>query len=318
MSFQSPGMLVGLLLLPLAAWAYVRFERRLRRGRAAFSSPAVVRSVAPRRPGWRRHGPPVLYALALAPLIIALARPQATVAVPVHQGTVVLATDHSGSMQAKDVAPTRLQAARQAAERFIDEVPNGLAIGVVAFNDKARLVQSATTDRDRVRTALDRIVPSGGTATGDAIEVALHAARQTARKGAKPPPAAILLLSDGHSVRGRDPLAAARDARRAHIPVYTIALGTQSGRIPVPGTNGARTQLVPPDPQALRQIAQISGGRAYTAEDTKELKAIYQHLGSQVAHKHEKREVTAAAAGGALLFVLGAAAMSLAWFGRLL
>jgi Ca-activated chloride channel family protein len=318
MSFAAPGMLVGLLLLPIAVWAYVSFERRLRRGRAAFSSPAVVRSVAPKRPGWRRHAPPVLYALALAALIVAIARPQATVAVPVHQGTVILATDHSGSMQAKDVAPTRLQAARQAADRFLAQVPNGIAVGVVAFNDKARLVQSATPDLDRVRAALDRIVPSGGTATGDAIEVALRAARQSARRGAKPPPAAILLLSDGHSVRGVDPLTAARDARRAHIPIYTIALGTQSGRIPVPGTNGARTQLVPPDPQALQQIAQISGGRGYTAEDTAQLKGIYQRLGAQVAHKHEKREVTAAAAGGALLFVLGAAAMSLAWFGRLL
>jgi Ca-activated chloride channel family protein len=317
-SFAAPALLLLLAVVPVAVWLYVRFERHGRRGAEAFARPALMPAVAPRKAGWRRHAPPALYALALAALIIALARPQATVAVPAEQATIVLAIDFSGSMQATDVRPSRLRAAQHAAERFLDRVPREVRVAAVAFNNRARLVQSPTTDRQALRDALAGLRPRGGTATGDALDLALRVARRPARPGDRPPPAAIVLLSDGKSsVRGRDPLAAARDAARARVPVYTVALGTDAGTITVPdGTGGRRTQRVPPDPRSLRRMAELTGGRFDAAAGTKELDTVFERLGSQVAKRPERREVTAAAAAGALLLVLSAAGLSLRWFGR--
>jgi Ca-activated chloride channel family protein len=318
MSFAAPLLLLGLLALPALVAVYVRSERRARRGRDAFAAPALIAAVAPQRPGWRRHAPLVFYAAALAVLVVALARPQRTVAVPVEQATVVLATDHSGSMAARDVAPSRLVAARRAAHRFLDEVPEDVRVGAVAFNHGARTLRSPTRDRDAVARAIARLRPAGGTATGDALEAALRMASTPARPGAQPPPAAIVLLSDGKSVRGRDPVPIAEEARRAGVPVYTVALGTASGTIEVPSAGGGTaTRQVPPDPTTLQQIAQRSGGRAFTAENAERLDAVFERLGSQVARERRPRQLTAAVAGGALgLLVLGAA-FSLRWFGRL-
>ena len=316
-SFASPLLLLGLGLIPLAVLLYVRSERSGRSSREAFARPALMPAVAPARAGWRRHAPPALYALALAGLVIALARPQATVAVPAEQATVLLTTDYSGSMQAQDVSPSRLAAAGQAAESFLDRVPDEVRVGAVAFNHRARLVQSPTTDRDALRAALAGLRPSGGTATGDALELALRAAQRPVRPGGKAPPAAIILLSDGTSVRGEDPLQVAREAARAKVPVYTVALGTDEGTIRVPQQGGGeRVERVPPDRESLRQIARITGGRYFEAAGTEELDAVYERLGSQVTKRDERREVTAAAAAGALLLVLSAAGMSLRWFGR--
>jgi Ca-activated chloride channel family protein len=318
MSFAAPLLLLGLLALPALVGAYVRAERRARLGRAAFAAPAVIASVAPQRPGWRRHAPLVFYAAALAALVVALARPQRTVAVPVEQATVVLATDRSGSMAARDVSPSRLVAARRAAKRFLDEVPGEVRVGAVAFNHGARTLRSPTRDRDAIVRALAALRPSGGTATGDALEVALRIARTPARTGAQPPPAAIVLLSDGKSVRGSDPVAVAEEARRANVPVYTVALGTASGTIEVPSSRGGTTtRRVPPDPQTLRRIAQRSGGQAFSAEDAKGLDAVFERLGSQVARERRPRQMTAAVAGGALGLLAIGAALSLRWFGRL-
>jgi Ca-activated chloride channel homolog len=317
-SFQAPLFLLGLAAIPVCAALYARFERRARRGREAFARPALMPAVAPRRPGWRRHAAPALYALALAALVVALARPQASVAVDVEQATVVLTTDRSGSMAATDVAPTRLVAARRAAQRFLARVPSRVKVGAVAFNQSAQLVQAPTTDRGDVRDALAALRPAGGTATGDALELALRAVRRAKRPAAKPPPAAIVLLSDGVSVRGRDPLEVARRARRARVPIYTVALGTAGGTIRVPRASGGfRVERVPPDPASLRRIAQSSGGRAYTAASAAQLDAVYERLGSQVAKRREHRQVTAAWAGGALLLVLSGGVLSLGWFGRL-
>jgi Ca-activated chloride channel family protein len=166
--------------------------------------------------------------------------------------------------------------------------------------------------------ALARLRPSGGTATGDALEVALRIARTPARPGAQPPPAAIVLLSDGKSVRGSDPVAVAEEARRANVPVYTVALGTASGTIEVPSSSGGTTtRRVPPDPETLRRIAERSGGQAFSAEDAKGLDAVFERLGSQVARERRPRQMTAAVAGGALGLLAIGAALSLRWFGRL-
>jgi len=318
-SFGAPLFLLGLLLLPLGVWAYARHGRRREAQAARWANPALLPAVAPVRPGWRRHAPAVLYAVALTALLVGLARPERTVAVPVEQATVVLATDVSGSMLARDVAPNRLTAARNAADRMVQRLPRRVRAGLVAFNHNAQVVQAPTADHAAVRMAIQSLESSGGTATGDGITAALSAIRTGVRPGQKRPPAAILLLSDGKSTRGRDEQEAARDARRQKVPVYTVALGTPSGTIevPHPSGTGTRTERVPPDPAALRKIAQITGGRTFTATAAGELDAIYRRLGSQVAMKDEKREVTAAFAGGALLLLLGGAGLSLRWFGRL-
>ena len=313
MSFERPLLLLGLLAVPLGIWWYVLAQR----GRAAFASPALVPSVAPRRPGWRRHWPMALYALGLAALILAVAKPQRAVSVPVDRASVLLVTDRSGSMQAEDVAPTRLVAARRAAEQFLDRVPERVRVGLVAFNQGAEVSQLPTTDRQLVRDAIASVTPAGGTATGDALSTALRVLRPDANDR-RPPPAAIVLLSDGKSVRGRDPVDAAREARRLRVPIYTVALGTEQGTIEVEESDGSvRTERVPPDRETLRRIAEASGGRSFAVEDAAGLEEVYQRLGSQVATKREKREVTTAFAGGALLLVLAGGGLSLAWFGRL-
>ncbi|HWK29176.1 MAG TPA: VWA domain-containing protein [Solirubrobacter sp.] len=308
MTFQSPWLLLGLALLPLLAWAYARAERRRRGAAAAFAAPAVSPSVVPRRPGWRRHAPLALAWLAIAALIGALARPQISVAVPAEQATIVLTTDHSGSMAATDVAPSRLVAALRAGEAFLDKVPKKVRVGAVVFNHHAEAVASPTTDRTVVRDALrDAMKPSGGTATGDALATSLQMVRAAGKKA----PGAIVLLSDGKSTHGQDPLPIADQAKQLKIPIYTVALGTPAGTLP----NG---DAVPPDTETLREIAERSGGKAFTAQEADALSAVYKQLGSQVAMKKEPREVTAGFAGGAAILLLLGGGLSLRWFRRLL
>jgi Ca-activated chloride channel homolog len=318
-SFASPLVLFALLGLPVLAALYVGEQRGRRVRASAFASPAVQPSVAPRRPGWRRHLPMIAVLTAIALLIIAVAKPQRTVAVPVEHASIILATDVSGSMTATDVKPTRLAAAKAAGRRFVQQVPSKVNVGVMAFNDIASVLQSPTNDRQAVNAAINGMSSSGGTATGNAIATATSVLqRQPGVKG-KRPPAAIVLLSDGASTRGRDPVAAAQTARKLHIPVYTVALGTQGGTIKVPRRGGGTvTQRVPPDPASLQQIARASGGASFTAQTAAGLSQVYEKLGSQLGHKKEKRQITNAFAGGAALLLLAGIGMSLGWFGRLI
>jgi Ca-activated chloride channel family protein len=313
-TFQEPVFLLGLAVVPLAALAYVGMERRGARGRAAFAAPALQASVAPLRAGWRRHAAVVAYGVALAALAIALARPQVTVAVPVQRATVVLVTDRSGSMQARDVQPSRLAAAQKAALTFLDQLPAAVRVGAVAYNHVPEALQSPTADREALRLAIESLEPAGSTATGDAIHLALQMTRRDAEK---PPPAAIVLLSDGKSVRGRDPLDAAREAADAKVPIYTVALGTPGGTIESKTPNGGtRLEPVPPDPETLAQIAEITGGRTFDVADAGRLQEVYERLGRQVATERRPREITSAFAGGALLLIAAGALASLRWFGR--
>jgi Ca-activated chloride channel family protein len=308
MTFQSPWLLLGLVLLPLLVFAYVASERRRRGAAAAFAAPATSASVVPRRPGWRRHMPLALAGLATAALIAALARPQVSVAVPAEQATIVLAMDHSGSMAATDVSPSRLTAALDAGEAFLNKVPKRVRVGGVVFDNRAEAVQSPTTDRAALRDALAAAMkPSGGTATGDGLATALEMVRTAGKKA----PGAIVLLSDGKATHGRDPLPVADEAKTLGIPIYTVALGTAAGTLP----NG---DAVPPDTATLEQIASRSGGTASTASEAGKLSAVYEKLGSEVAMKKEQREVTAGFAGGAAILLLLGGGLSLRWFRRLL
>ena len=318
MSFANPFLLAGLALVPLLFVLYVRAERRRARRSAAFAAPQLMEAVAPRRPRWRRHVPVAVLGLAATGLIVALARPQVTVAVPVEQATVVITTDRSGSMLAKDVAPTRLVAARRAAGTFLDEVPDGVRVGAVAFNHKATVLQTPTRDHEAVREALAGVKAAGSTATGDALAAGLRTIRASRNPDArKQPPAAIVLLSDGKSVRGRDALAVAEEAREAKIPVYTVALGTATGTIESKRADGTTTSTpVPPDPETLAQVAERTGGKAFAIDDADQLAQVYERLGSELATEKQEKEMTSFFAGGALLLMFGGVAGSIRWFGR--
>jgi Ca-activated chloride channel homolog len=298
-SFANPAYLAGLALIPIALVLYVRRERRPH----GFAPKHLLPSVVRRRAGWRRHAAIVGYGLALAGLLVAVAKPQTTEAVPTEQARVMVVIDHSGSMLAQDVKPSRLAAVKQAATTFLDAVPDDVRVGLEEFDQKPDVLQSPTRDRDAVKQALATIKPSGMTATGDAIEAALQGLTGKA-------PAAIVLLSDGKSTRGTDPLQAARKAKARHIPIYTVALGTASGVV-----NGT---TVPPDPQTMASIARITGGQAFTASDTTKLTAVYKRLGSQVTKEKRTREVTSTFAAGALALMALSALASLGLTGRLL
>jgi Ca-activated chloride channel homolog len=317
MSFQAPLFLLVLLLVPAVAVVYARAEHRRRMAAEAFASPGTMPSVAPVRPGWRRHAPMALYAVAVAVLAIALARPEATVAVPDERASVVLATDESGSMQATDIEPSRLQATREAGLEFLDAVPDEVKVGAVVFNHAIRRIEAPSTDRGGPRAALERMYSSGGTAAGEALATSARLLDREAGRGRRPP-AAIVLLSDGATTHGRDPLPVVREAARRGVRVYTVALGTRAGTIDVPAPSGGTVRRrVPPDTETLERIAEISGGRAFTAEDRLELDAVYEELGSQVATRKEKREITAGFASAAALLLAAGGLLSLRWFGRL-
>jgi Ca-activated chloride channel homolog len=318
-SFASPAWLVALLLVPLAVATYLLADKRRRRSASAFASPQLLPSVAPSRPGWRRHAPIVVYLVAFTALAVALARPEATVSVPDSRAAVILATDISGSMDARDVRPTRLAAARKAALDFMDEVPDELRVGTITFNHRVRSIEAPTTERSGVLETLQRLRSSGGTATGDAFSLSLDLLdRARSRRGRKPAPAAMVLLSDGAATHGQPVGPVMERAARTGIRVYTVALGTDRGsiRVRTPGGETVR-RSVPPDRATMRRIADTTKGRYFqTAEDLK-LKDIYEQLGKEVGRKKEKREVTGAFAGFAGLLLVVGGGMSLRWFGRL-
>ena len=318
MSFGAPLFLLALVLVPLAVGLYVLGERRRRARAERFASRPLMPSVAPRGPGFRRHLPIALYLVAAAAIAIALARPEATVAVAEERAAVILTTDISGSMEARDVSPSRMAAVRRAALDLLDDAPGELRVGAVAFNHSVRSIEPPRADRTDTRELLAGLEPSGGTATGEGLAAALALLRRDGERERRRPPAAVILLSDGASTHGRDPIAVAREAARLRIPVYTVALGTDAGTIEVEGRNGATvTREVPPDRDAMRRIATISGARTFNADEGDQLSAVYEQLGSQVATREEEREVTAAFAAGAAALLLAGGAASLRWFGRL-
>ncbi len=316
MSFLHPVVLVALVAIPLVALWYVSQQRQRTKAAEAFANPKLNASVAPSRPRWRRHVPMLIFALALAILIVAAARPQKTVAVPINTASVMLVNDTSGSMQATDVKPSRLVASQKADNEFLDSLPASVRVGLVEFNTRAALLQSPTTDRNEVKSAIAELSVTGGTAIGDAIQTAMKALQSQSKNG-KQPPSAIVLLSDGASDIGSDPITAAQQAAAKHIPIYTVELGTPNGTVKEKRGNKTVTVPVPPDPQQLEQIARITHGESYTVANAKKLDTVYQRLGKELGHKKVKQEITGELAGGGLIFLLIGSAASLAWFGRL-
>jgi Ca-activated chloride channel homolog len=316
-SFASPLLLLSLLIVPALAGAYGWLRRRPARYAVRFPGTPVLAGVVRAAPRWRRHVPAAVAALALTALALALARPHATVAVPVERASVVLVTDVSRSMRATDVEPTRLDAARGAAVAFLERVPDELRVGAVAFSAAPHSALPPTHDRDRVRLHLETLTADGSTATGDGLKRALDLLGDESdreRGEGRRPPAAVVLLSDGKKTAGRDPVEVAREARAARVPIYTVSLGTPGAVIA--GSSGAPL-AVPPDPETMARIAATSGGETFDVSESDELDAVYEQLGSQLATRPEKREVTAGFAAGGLVLLLAAAALSLRAAGRL-
>jgi Ca-activated chloride channel family protein len=340
MSLEWPGFLWALALIPVAVLAYLLAQRRRTRYAVRFTNLDLLANVVSRSPGWRRHLPPALYVLALTGLLLSLARPQAVTLVPKEQATVMLVIDTSGSMNATDVAPSRMIAAEQAATAFLGDLPAKFRVGIVAFSGTAQTITRPTTDRTAVRDALTSLHAEGPTAMGDAIERALEArlppspatAPTTTAVGGQPaaprtaptdpgkqPPTVILLLSDGSNTQGStQPLDAARHARQLNVPVFTIALGTDMGMVDVPdeSTGQLRRIPVPPDKFTLRRIAEATGGRFFTAPSSRDLKGIYHDLGSKIGFIKERQEITVVFAAASLLLLVAGAGLSLIWFSR--
>jgi Ca-activated chloride channel family protein len=297
-----------------------------------FTNLELLGSVVTSSPGWRRHLPPLLFLLALTALTVAIARPHVDVDVAKEEATVMLTTDSSGSMQATDVTPNRLDAARGAAKEFTNRLPEKFRLGLVTFSNVAQLLVPPTPDREPVRAALDSLQAEGGTAIGTALETSLTALQpvieqnqrrrqQDEREGRtsrRAPPAVIVLLSDGYSTTGPAPLDIARRARELRVPVNTVALGTSNATVTLSDRLGTtRNVRVPPDRRTLRRIAQTTGGQYFGAADQKQLKKIYDRLGSRIGFRQEEREITAAFAAGGLGLMLAGGLLSMMWFGRL-
>ena len=264
-----------------------------------------------------RHVPALFALLALLSLGIALGRPERTVAVEQRQGTVMLVHDTSGSMNAKDVKPNRLAAARAAATQLARSLPDDFRLGLVSFNSTAEQISEPTTDRAQVLRALGTLKVRGATAMGDGLQLGLNAIRApvaTPSGRRQRLPGAIVLLSDGASTRGSQPRAVAAQARKLRVPIYAVALGTPGGRL---ATKDGRTVPVPPDTATLQDLARTTGGRFFVAPTARDLEAVYANLGRGLSVRKEKQEVTAAFAGGALALLLAGLVTGLLRTGRL-
>jgi Ca-activated chloride channel family protein len=313
MSFGAPLWLLALALVPAAIVAYRLARRRTKRYAIRFTAVSTLREAVASQPSWERHLPAALALAAAGLLAIALARPHVTYRAPTNEASLMLVTDHSGSMAATDVLPTRLAAATAAANTFIDQLPRTVRVGAIGFGSSPDGAQGPAANHNAARSLIDAQSPQGGTDTGDALQLAL----QLLQGGnAKHPPAAIVLLSDGAANAGPNPVAVARQAARDRIPIYTVALGTPKGVIATPNPFEPSVP-VPPDPQLMTQIAQVSGARAFNAQSADQLSSIYKRLGGQLSTVSRKREITVVFAIAGLVLLVGGAGASVRLSGRL-
>lgn len=323
MTFAWPLALASLALVPLALGAYLLLQRRRMRYAVRFTNLDLLANVVDERPRWRRHVPPALFALALALLLVGVARPQVVTQTPDERATVVLAMDVSGSMEATDVEPTRLVAAKRAADTFLDKVPDRLKVGLVTFSDGADVIVAPTDDHDVVRSALGSLQAGGATAIGDAIAASAQLGSGETAFAAEgvgeAAPLVVLLLSDGEpSPDTLDPIQAAEEAQSRGVRIYTVALGTDEGTVTLTDQFGNEEVVpVPPDRETLSRIAEISGGRFFDAPSEAALEQVYAELGSDVGSKEEKTDVTWAFAGAGALLLLAGGLLSAFWFNRL-
>jgi Ca-activated chloride channel family protein len=319
-TFAQPFALVALVAVPLLFALWLANERRRHASSARFSSLALLPNLVPRRPGRLRYVPLALLLLALTAMIVGAARPHTHLSIPRKEATVVLAIDISRSMTAKDVKPSRLDAARAAGDAFLAKVPSTYNVALVAFGSRAFVAVPATTDHALVRTGLAGLTSGEGTALGDAIVLAAQMGqRQKAREGVVPP-TTVLLISDGAREGGRTPpLTAAKRAKALGVTVSTVLVGTPSGIVTTPLVGGYQEQIrVPPSPGTLQAIARTTGGEFFRARTSTALNRVYEHLATRVGHRVVDREITDIFAGGSIVVLLVSGALSMLWFRRVL
>jgi Ca-activated chloride channel family protein len=347
MQFLWPELLWLLLGLPLLVALYVVLLLRRKKAALRYASLGLVREAIGAGQRIRRHVPPFLFLVALAALLVAIARPVGVVVLPSQQQTIILAMDVSGSMRAKDVLPSRLEASQAAAKAFLRELPVHTRVGVVSFAGTASVVQAPTESREDVIAAIDRFQLQRATAIGSGIIVSLSTLfpdqgidvgeliygrdarpdprRDPARKGQKPalkpvppgshPDAAIILLTDGQRTTGPDPIEAAQMAADRGVRIFTVGIGTVQGD--VIGFEGwsFRVRL---DEETLKAIAKITRGEYFYAGTATDLKKVYESLGTRLVLEKKQTEVTALFAAAAAALALVSALLSLLWFGRIL
>ena len=349
MTFIWPGMLWLLAALPVVVAAYVWLLRRRKKAVARYANLNMVKEALGAGPRFRRHVPPILFLVALALMITAIARPAAVVMLPSQQETLILAMDVSGSMRAKDVEPTRLAAAQTAAKTFVSSLPRTVRVGVVSFAGTAAVVQAPTHSREDVIAAIDRFQLQRGTAIGSGIIVSLATIFPNAgidvseliygRNAPRPIPrpidpgrkgekkefkpvspgshagAAIILLTDGQRTAGPDSIEAAKMAADRGVRVFTVGFGTVNGE--VLGFEGwsFRARL---DEETLKAVANMTRGEYFHAGSATDLNKVYETLNARIIFEKKEMEITAFFSAAAAALALLAAGLSMLWFNRIL
>jgi Ca-activated chloride channel family protein len=327
MSFIWPWMLLTLLLVPILIGSYLRLLNRRRQYTAGLQQLGLVQTSSGSKLGRQRHLPPLLFLIALTLLFFALARPQMAITLPRVQGTVILAFDVSNSMAADDLQPTRIEAAKTAARLFVENQPSTVDVGVVAFSDGGLVVQAPTDDQAALLNTIDHLSPQGSTSIAQGIFSSLNAIAGEAIAIEEEdlesdmqmidighyPSAVILLLTDGENTESLDPLEIAQLAAEAGVRIYPVGIGSLEGTIlEIEGFN-VLTRL---NEDALQDIAGLTNGSYYHADDEESLREIYGNIDLQLKVDGEMMEITAVLAGVSLLFLLAGSFLTLFWFGR--
>ena len=316
LAFGSPDRLLILLVIPLMIVAYIIATHRKNRRGMRFTNTSMLDVVVPKQSQWRRHLAVALSLLSLITLTAAFARPKTQVDVPRERATVVVVIDASLSMEATDVNPDRLSAAKQAAVAFVKSLPEKYNVAVVSMSGNPNILVPPTLAHNTVENAINTIRLQESTAIGESIVTALRALEQAPKDPANPDaiaPGAIVMLSDGTNTAGRAPQQAAAEARAAKVQIYTIAYGTENGYVDLDG----KREPVPVDHELMQEIAELSGGKYFSAATPDQLRTVYNNIGSEVGYEKADREVTARFAGYGLAFAvlaaLGAISLGARW-----
>jgi len=354
MTFLWPEMLWLLVLVPLVAAAYLWLLRRKKKTAVRYAGLSMIREAMSAGNTMRRHVPPALFLLAFTVMVLAIARPAAVVTLPSQHETIILAMDVSGSMRAADVKPNRLEAAQAAARAFVADTARTTRVGIVSFAATASVVQPPTNSREDILAAIDRFQLQRGTAIGSGMLVSLktifpdaefdlrssNPRRDAARDKSKSPRsgksddpagkdkekdkpvppgsytgAAIILLSDGQTTTGPDPIEAAGLAADRGVRVFTVGIGTVAGEIIGAEGWSMRVRL---DEETLKRIALITRGEYFYAGTAAELKKVYETLNSRMVMEKKETEITALFAAAAAVLALMAAGLSMLWFNRIM
>jgi len=326
MSFLSPEFLWLLVGMPAIALLYVFVLKKRKQAALRYANLEIVKAAVGKGLWWRRHLPPAILFAALAAMLAAVARPSAVITLPTHHETVILAIDVSGSMRANDVQPSRIEAAQAAARTFIAQQPRSTRIGVVAFAGSAALVQAPTSNRHDLRAAIEQLQLQHATAVGSGILVSLKALfpqeefdvrKKPQSKPARPgsyTAGAIILLTDGQTTAGPDPIDAARLAAERGVRVFTVGVGTDNGQILTGEGWSMRVRL---DEEALKIIADLTRAEYFYAGTAMDLKKIYESLRSRMVMEKKETEITSVFSAIAAAAVLLSATLSLLWFNRI-